>query len=235
MRQLLLFLAVLVSAAPFAQAETLRMAVTTSFNNSGLSDILLPEIKADTGIEVQLLVVGTGQALKLGAAGDVDAVLVHSRSAEEAFVAAGNAPHRREIMYNDFVFIGPTADPAKIAGATDAASALRAIATSKAPFISRGDESGTHKMEVSLWRSAKLDPKGAWYREVGAGMGAALRIAVAVDAYVISDRASWLKFGAKGDLSLLFSGDSGPVQSICLLARQRRETSARQGRRGATA
>ena len=190
-----------------ARAETLRMAVTTSFNNSGLSDILLPEIEADTGIKVRLLVVGTGQALRLGAAGDVDAVLVHSRAAEEAFVAAGNGPYRREIMYNDFVLLGPGEDPASIEGAKDAVSALRAIAGARTAFVSRGDDSGTHKKELSLWANAKIDPKGGWYRAVGAGMGATLRTAAAMDAYTMSDRASWLKFGAKGNLRLLFSGD----------------------------
>lgn len=203
----LFLLVVFIALAATAQAETLRLAVTTSFNNSGLSDVLLPQIEADTGIEVQLLVVGTGQALKLGAAGDVDAVLVHSRAAEEAFVAAGNAPHRREIMYNDFVFLGPDADPAEIEGISNAAAVLTAIAKSRSPFVSRGDDSGTHKKELSLWQAAGIDPKGRWYRAVGAGMGATLRTAVAMDAYTMSDRASWLKFGTKGSLRLLFAGD----------------------------
>ena len=190
-----------------AAAEELRMAVTTSFNNSGLSDILLPEIKADTGLDVRLLVVGTGQALRLGAAGDVDAVLVHSRQAEEAFIADGNAPHRREIMYNDFVVIGPASDPAGVAGAGSAADALQAIAAAEAAFVSRGDDSGTHKKEIALWRTANILPAGRWYRSVGAGMGGALNAASAMNAYILADRASWLKFGNKGELALLFSGD----------------------------
>ena len=192
-----------------ALSETLRLAVTTSFHNSGLSDVLLPEIKADTGIEVQLLVVGTGQALRLGQAGDVDAILVHSRKAEEAFVAKGHGTHRREIMYNDFVFIGPTADPADIRQAKTAGAALSGIATTQSIFVSRGDDSGTHKKELSLWGSAKLDTESfdSWYRPVGAGMGAALNTASAMGAYILADRASWLNFQNKGDLTLLFAGD----------------------------
>ena len=187
----------------------MKLAVTTSFHNSGLSDVLLPAIKADTGIDVQLLVVGTGQALRLGEAGDVDAILVHSKAAEEAFVADGYAPHRREIMYNDFVLIGPADDPADIAQASDASNALTRIATAKSAFVSRGDNSGTHKKELSLWATAGLDPEtfGRWYKAVGAGMGASLNTATGFNAYIMSDRASWLNFGNKGDLALLFSGD----------------------------
>ena len=192
-----------------AQAETLRMAVTTSFHNSGLSDVLLPAIALDTGIEVQVLVVGTGQAVRLGRAGDVDAILVHSRAAEEGFVAEGYAPHRREIMYNDFVLVGPADDPAAITDATTAIDALRRIAATQAPFVSRGDDSGTHRKERSLWSDATLDPPafGRWYNAVGAGMGAALNTASGLDAYILTDRASWLNFGNKGDLALLFAGD----------------------------
>lgn len=190
-------------------AETLRLAVTTSFDNSGLSDILLPAISADIGLDVQLLVVGTGQALRLGAAGDVDAVLVHSKAAEDAFVAAGHGTHRREIMYNDFVLIGPRSDPARVAEAETAASALGRIAQARAPYVSRGDDSGTHKAELAIWGDAGLDPDGfgPWYRAVGAGMGAALNTASAMQAYVVSDRASWLKFGNKDGLALLYTGD----------------------------
>jgi len=188
-------------------AQTLRLAVTTSFENSGLSEVLLPAIASDTGITVQLLVVGTGQALRLGRAGDVDAILVHSRAAEEAFVAEGFGTHRREIMYNDFVIIGPASDPAGVARAGTAADALVAIAGAGAPFVSRGDDSGTHQKERALWDASSLRPTGAWYRPVGAGMGAALNTASAMDAYILADRASWLNFGNKGDLALLFAGD----------------------------
>ncbi|KAJ57156.1 sulfate ABC transporter substrate-binding protein [Actibacterium mucosum KCTC 23349] len=187
----------------------MRMAVTTSFHNSGLSDVLLPAIRDDLNLEVQLLVVGTGQALKLGRAGDVDAILVHSRSAEEAFVAEGFGTHRREIMYNDFVVIGPATDAAGVATADTASAALQSIAGAKMPFVSRGDDSGTHKKERSLWQDAGLQPDefGPWYASVGAGMGAALNTASGMGAYVLSDRASWLNFGNKGDLAVLFSGD----------------------------
>ncbi|AUR04772.1 ABC-type tungstate transport system, permease component [Phaeobacter inhibens] len=192
-----------------ALAEEMKLAVTTSFHNSGLAEVLLPEIKADLGLEVQLLVVGTGQAIRLGEAGDVDAILVHSKKAEEAFLAGGNGTHRREIMYNDFVFVGPKADPAGVAEAGSAAEALQKVAASEAAFVSRGDDSGTHKKELSLWAAADLSPGGfgGWYNAVGAGMGAALNTASGMGGYIMSDRASWLNFANKGDLALLYSGD----------------------------
>ncbi len=208
MRNLTLAIALGLSATA-AQAEEMKMAVTTSFHNSGLAEVLLPEIKQDTGIDVQLLVVGTGQAIKLGETGDVDAILVHAKAAEEAFVAAGHGTHRREIMYNDFVIIGPDADPAGVRDADDAAAALTAIELARAPFVSRGDDSGTHKKELGLWNAAgiKLDADTEWYKSAGAGMGAALNTASGMGAYIMSDRASWLNFGNKGDLALLFAGD----------------------------
>lgn len=192
-----------------AQAETMRLAVTTSFHNSGLSDVLLPAIKEDTGIEVQLLVVGTGQALRLGQAGDVDAILVHSKAAEEAFVAQGFGTHRREIMYNDFVFIGPLADSAGLIDASSAANALMRIEAENALFVSRGDESGTHKKERALWNGAGFDVAtfGNWYKSVGSGMGASLNTAAGLGAYILSDRATWLNFGNKEGMALLFAGD----------------------------
>ncbi len=199
-------IAVLLMASS-SHAETLKMAVTTSFYNSGLSEILLPEIAADLGIEVQLIVVGTGQALRLGQTGDVDAILVHSRVAEQAFLAAGFGTHRREIMYNDFIFIGPIDDPVDLAGASSAVDALQRIARNGASFVSRGDDSGTHKKELSLWEAAGISPSGAWYRAAGAGMGATLNVASGMNAFVMSDRASWLNFGNKGDLVLLYAGD----------------------------
>lgn len=207
MIRLLVTLTFFSTAALPLWAETMRMAVTTSFANSGLADVLLPRVAEDTGIEVQLLIVGTGQALKLGAAGDVDAVLVHSRAAEEAFIADGNAPYRREIMYNDFVLVGPAADPAGIAGAADVSAALQAIASESAEFVSRGDDSGTHKMELRLWDAAGIGSRDAWYKEVGAGMGAALNTAAGLGAYILTDRATWLKFENKAGLTLLFEGD----------------------------
>lgn len=195
--------------ATLASAETVKMAVTTSFHNSGLSDRLLPAIKADTGLGVQLLVVGTGQALRLGEAGDVDAILVHSKAAEETFVSAGFGTHRREIMYNDFVLIGPGDDPAGIANAETASAALANLARAQAAFVSRGDDSGTHKKELSLWSDAGFDVAtfDGHYKAVGAGMGASLNTASALNAYILADRASWLNFANKGDLALLFAGD----------------------------
>ena len=202
-------IASLVIASSAQGAEVMKLAVTTSFQNSGLAEILLPEILTDLDLEVQLLVVGTGQAIKLGEAGDVDAVLVHSRSAEEAFVEAGFGTHRREIMYNDFVFVGPRSDEAGAGTAESAAQALQKIAEAEAVFVSRGDDSGTHKMELNLWKSAELDVAGFgdWYKAVGAGMGAALNTASGLSAYILSDRASWLNFGNKGDLAIVFEGD----------------------------
>lgn len=196
------------SAVPIL-AEDLRLAVTTSFHNSGLADVLLPEIAKDTGLNVQLLVVGTGQAIHLGEAGDVDAILVHSQKAEEAFVDGSFGTHRREIMYNDFVFIGPVDDPAGVGDAESAVESLSSIMANQALFVSRGDESGTHKKERALWQLAGFDPEqfGDWYRAVGAGMGATLNAAAGMGAYAMSDRASWLNFGNKEGLALLFSGD----------------------------
>lgn len=202
--------ACLLGSISLAQAEQMRLAVTTSFNNSGLSDILLPKAKEDLEIDVQLLVVGTGQALRLGRAGDVDAILVHSKTAEEKFVSEGFGVRRTEIMYNDFVLVGPSDDPAKLQNARSASDALVRIKKSEAAFVSRGDDSGTHKKELSLWNSASLSPSSfpsTWYRSVGAGMGAALNTAAGMNAYIMSDRASWLKFQNKQDLKLLFAGD----------------------------
>lgn len=218
-RKLVLAACALTWSATAGISENLRLAVTTSFHNSGLAEILLPAIKTDTGLEIQLLIVGTGQALRLGEAGDVDAILAHSRRAEEAFVEAGFATHRREIMYNDFVFIGPESDPAGITSAASAAEALNDIANAETPFVSRGDDSGTHKMELSLWQTAVLDVGdfGNWYRAVGSGMGATLNTAAGMNAYVMSDRASWLNFGNKGELALLYSGDPVLFNQYALL------------------
>ena len=207
--RILALLSILLITSTVNAAE-MKLAVTTSFNNSGLSDILLPEIKKDLDLDVQLLVVGTGQALKLGRAGDVDAILVHSKKAEEEFISQGFGIHRREIMYNDFVVIGPFDDPAKISESKTVVSALESIAATKSLFVSRGDDSGTHRKELSLWKTAEHDPEkfdASWYRSAGSGMGATLNTASGMNAYIMSDRASWLKFGNKGDLKLLFSAD----------------------------
>ena len=194
-------------ASPAVATDAMRMAVTTSFHNSGLSDVLLPRAKAEIGLQVDLVVVGTGQALRLGRAGDVDAILVHSKAAEEAFVTDGFGMHRREIMYNDFVIIGPADDPARIKEAPTAAEALSAIRAHEATFVSRGDDSGTHRRELALWEAAGGQPDGSWYRALGSGMGATLNTATGMGAYVLSDRASWLNFGNKDGLTILFDGD----------------------------
>jgi len=208
-RTILVGVCAFLMAGTASAADQLRLAVTTSFHNSGLADVLLPEIREDLDLEVQLLVVGTGQALKLGRAGDVDAILVHSRAAEEAFVAEGYGTHRREIMYNDFVFIGPRNDPAGLRDAGAADEAMQKLAGAEHGFVSRGDDSGTHRKELGLWQDAGFaaEDLGRWYRAVGAGMGAALNTASGLDAYILSDRASWLNFGNKGGLELLFAGD----------------------------
>ncbi len=193
-----------------AASDAIIVQSTTSSKNSGLYDHLLPLFKKATGITVHIVAVGTGQAIRLGEAGDVDAILVHSRKAEDAFVAGGYGTHRREIMYNDFVLIGPKDDPAGVIGSSDAAAALTRIAEAEAPFASRGDDSGTHRREQSLWTAAGIDVSGAgkpWYRAAGAGMGATLNVAAGMNAYVMSDRASWLNFRNKGDLTIVFQGD----------------------------
>lgn len=191
-------------------AAEIKLAVTTSFHHSGLADRLLPEIKEDLGLNVQLIVVGTGQALRLGEAGDVDAILVHSKEAEEAFVDNGYGIARTEIMYNDFVIVGPSGDPAMVVSANKAVFALEKIAEAESIFVSRGDDSGTHRKEQNLWRSTGLDPanfNASWYRESGSGMGSTLNIAVGSDGYVFTDRATWLNFGNKGQHKILFEGD----------------------------
>jgi len=189
---------------------SITVASTTSTENSGLFDYLLPTFTAQTGIGVRVVAVGTGQALRLARNGDADVLLVHHRESEEEFVAGGYGVQRHELMRNDFVVLGPVADPAGIRGGKDAAEALRAIARTGHPFASRGDGSGTHEKELEIWAAAGLDPahsSGGWYRETGSGMGATLNTAVGMDAYVLSDRATWLKFENKGGLALLVEGD----------------------------
>ncbi|MEL6968172.1 MAG: substrate-binding domain-containing protein [Pseudomonadota bacterium] len=195
--------------APRADAAepVLRVAVTTSFENSGLADLLIPQAEKALGLDIQLVVVGTGQALRLGQSGDVDAVLVHAKAAEEAFVRAGYGLRRTPIMVNDFVIVGPRGDPAKIKEAKTAREALVRIAHNRALFVSRGDDSGTHQKERALWASDERVDNKPWYRETGSGMGAALNTAAAMGAYTLSDRASWLTFQNKRDLALLFEGD----------------------------
>ena len=192
--------------------QVIVMASTTSTEQSGLFAHLLPAFAAETGIEVRVVAQGTGQALETARRGDADLVFVHDRAAEERFVAEGYGLGRRDVMYNDFVLVGPKRDPAGIAGAADAAQALARIARAGQPFVSRGDRSGTHAAELRLWQAAGVDAqagKGAgWYRESGSGMGATLNIASSMDAYTLTDRGTWLGFRNRGDLALLYSGDA---------------------------
>jgi len=183
---------------------------TTSTANSGLLDTILPVFQEKTGIEVRVVAVGTGQALKNAANGDGDVLLVHAKPAEEKFVADGYGVERLDVMYNDFVIVGPKSDRAGISGTTDATEALAKIAVSQATFASRGDDSGTHKKERSLWNIAGVDvaqASGGWYRETGSGMGATLNVAVGMSAYTMTDRATWLAFANKQDLEIMTQGD----------------------------
>ena len=193
-----------------AENASIIVQSTTSTKNSGLYDYLLPKFTKETGIDVHVVAVGTGAAVRSAMNCDGDVLLVHSRQREEAFVASGYAPRRYELMYNDFVLIGPKSDPAKLAGGQDAVAALKTIADRGHSFISRGDDSGTHIKERALWQMATFDPtdhSGDWYREVGTGMGATINIAVGLGAYTLSDRATWLNFSNKNDFKILVERD----------------------------
>jgi tungstate transport system substrate-binding protein len=195
-----------------AQAEDDFIIVqsTTSTQNSGLFDYMLPKFTEKTGIEVRVVAVGTGQAIKNAANGDGDVLFVHAKPAEEKFVAAGDGVKRHDVMYNDFVIVGPANDPAGVAGSNDVASALKTIAGAKAPFASRGDDSGTHKAELRLWKDAGIDvsaASGDWYRETGSGMGATLNTGTGMGAYIMTDRATWISFGNKGNYKVVVEGD----------------------------
>jgi len=193
-----------------AAGEFIVVQSTTSTQNSGLYDYLLPKFKSETGIEVRVVAVGTGQAIKNARNGDADVLLVHAKPAEEKFVSDGFGVKRFDLMYNDFIMVGPQSDPAGVGGMTDVVAALEKIAKSGVPFASRGDDSGTHKKEVSLWKAATMDPKqasGGWYRETGSGMGATLNAAVGMGAYTMSDRATWLSFKNRGNFKILVQGD----------------------------
>lgn len=193
------------AAAPF-----IILASTTSTENSGLFEAILPAFTADHGIAVRVVAVGTGQALRLARNGDADVLLVHHRRAEEQLVAAGFGRRRDDVMYNDFVLLGPTHDPAQVAQTTNIVTAFTQIAHHRAPFVSRGDDSGTHKKELEIWQASAVKVTAAsnhWYRESGAGMGATLNTASAMDGYTLSDRATWLKFANRGQLKILHAGD----------------------------
>jgi len=197
-------------SATFAQERSIVVASTTSTQDSGLFGYLLPIFKAKTGIDVKVVAQGTGQALDTARRGDADVVFVHAKPEEEKFVADGFGVRRFDVMYNDFVLIGPHSDPAGVNGSRDIMAALKAILAKAAPFVSRGDRSGTHQAELALWRDAGIDiagTKGAWYRDIGQGMGAALNTAAAMNAYVLSDRGTWIAFRNRGDLVLAVEGD----------------------------
>ena len=208
MMRLFLLLGLLCLSAP-ARAESILLASTTSVDNSGLLARILPVFTAKTGIEVKVLAQGTGQALATAAHGDADLVLVHDPEAEAKFMAAGHGILRHEIAWNDFIFVGPKADPGHLAGTNDAVAALRTIANDKVPFVSRGDSSGTDALEKRLWKLTGINPTGQdWYRDIGGGMGAALNAAAAMDAVTLSDRGTWLSFKNRRDLVVLVQGDA---------------------------
>ena len=201
---------VFATPAAFAQDKSIVVASTTSTQDSGLFEYLLPLYKQKTGVTVKVVSQGTGQALDTGRRGDADVVFVHAKSAEEKFLAEGQGVKRFPVMYNDFVLIGPKSDPASIKGMKDVGQALKTIMAKQASFISRGDLSGTHVAELALWKASGIDiekDKGAWYKSIGQGMGAALNTAGAGNGYVLSDRGTWIHFKNKGDLAILVEGD----------------------------
>ena len=208
---LALLSSVLIAGPSAAEDQSILLQSTTSTANSGLYDAILPVFTDKTGIKVNVVAVGTGQAIKNAQNGDGDVLLVHARSAEEAFVAGGYGVERFDVMYNDFVIVGPAADPAAIVGGKDAVAALKSIADSQSIFASRGDNSGTHKAELRLWKKTNVDPtraSGDWYLETGSGMGATLNTAVGKRAYTLTDRGTWLGFANKHSFKVLVEGDS---------------------------
>ena len=205
-----LVLSVLVVSGALGQTRFITVASTTSTEQSGLFRHLLPVFEKKTGIQVRVVALGTGQALDLARRGDADVVFVHAKAAEEKFIAEGYGVKRLPVMYNDFVLIGPKQDPAKIAGGRDILEALRKVKAASAPFVSRGDRSGTHMAELDLWKLAGIDiaaDKGSWYRDTGQGMGPALNTASSMNGYVLADRGTWLAFKNRGELTLLVEGD----------------------------
>lgn len=198
---------ILILFAPCQAENRLKMATTTSTENSGLLDVLLPPFEKANSVKVDVIAVGTGKALKLGQNGDVDVVFVHARPAEDKFVAAGYGVDRRDVMHNDFIIIGPQKDPAKLKESKSAKDAFKRIADAKAEFISRGDDSGTNKKEKAIWKAAGITPKGAWYVQAGQGMGAVLQMAFQKKGYTLTDRGTYLAMKDKIDLPILYEGD----------------------------
>jgi tungstate transport system substrate-binding protein len=205
----IVLLSLLVAPTASAEERFITLSSTTSTQDSGLFDHILPVFRAATGVSVHVVAVGTGQALAIGARGDADALLVHDRPGEDKFVADGFGIDRRDVMYNDFVIVGPHADPAHIRDLQDARQAFTRIAKAKAIFASRGDDSGTNRMELRLWQSAGIQPdrRTPWYRNLGQGMGPTLNIAAAMDAYTLTDRATWANFKNRQNLEILTAGD----------------------------
>ncbi|HXR86733.1 MAG TPA: substrate-binding domain-containing protein [Stellaceae bacterium] len=193
-----------------AEDKFVTLASTTSVDNSGLLTHILPLFKQASGIDVHVVALGTGQALDVARRGDADLVLVHDPDAEQKFIDEGHGVNRREIAWNDFIIVGPGADPAKLKGGRDVVAAFKSIWSANAPFVSRGDKSGTDALEKRLWKAADLDitKAGAWYKDIGGGMGAALNAAAGMDAYTLSDRGTWLSFNNRRDLAILLEGDA---------------------------
>jgi tungstate transport system substrate-binding protein len=209
-RKLLPIAALCLSLTAHAQQKFITVASTTSTEQSGLFKHLLPAFEKKTGIQVRVVALGTGQSLDMARRGDADVVFAHARSLEEKFISEGFGVKRLPVMYNDFVLIGPKSDPAKVAGGRDILEALRKIKFASAPFVSRGDRSGTHTAELELWKLAKVDiakDKGPWYRDTGQGMGPALNAAASMNAYILADRGTWISFKNRGDLTIVVEGD----------------------------
>ena len=209
-RAVLALLLALTTLSLPAQERFITVASTTSTEQSGLFGYLLPIYERETGVKVRVVALGTGQALDVGRRGDADVVFVHARPAEEKFLAEGHGVKRYPVMYNDFVLIGPKSDPARIAGGRDILAAMKKIEAAQAPFVSRGDRSGTHMAELELWKGAGIDierSKGPWYRDTGQGMGPALNTAASMNAYLLADRGTWLAFKNRGELEILVEGD----------------------------
>ena len=209
-RALLVAVLCLAAFASSGQEKFITVASTTSTEQSGLFGYLLPIYEQQTGVKVRVVALGTGQALDVGRRGDADVVFVHARAAEEKFLAEGHGVKRYPVMYNDFVLIGPKSDPAKVGGSKDILAAMKKVDAAQAPFVSRGDRSGTHMAELDLWKAAGVDidkSKGAWYRDTGQGMGPALNTAASMGAYILADRGTWLAFKNRADLAILVEGD----------------------------
>jgi tungstate transport system substrate-binding protein len=236
-RRLAVLLALMAGLSATAEAGTpfITVASTTSTDNSGLLDEILPKFRAASGADVRVVAVGTGQAIRLARSGDADVLMVHDRESEERFVADGFGVERHALMHNDFIIVGPKDDPANLRGMNNVGNALAAVADREQPFASRGDDSGTHKAELRMWELAERDPRtssGKWYRETGSGMGATLNTAAAMGAYAFVDRGTWLAFKNRVDLELLVTGDprlQNPYSVILVNPEQHPHVKAKEG------